>query len=213
MVKKAEPVLGPGGRSFDEQDDFVLNYRPSIDYVEPDQVTVEPPAPPTEPTLDDTKNQASKIVDSLNQVATLADALQQRIDQRVMSGGGVSIKLDPTKDQAVIAAMKRRFPDKTDPTTITYEDYRNALNCLQNQALPAPAISAADIMGAKSDPLRTDFGGLSNQAGENRPEISSPGNGVKAFDASAFQKAAVLALFAMMLPLISAQITSQTGGL
>ena len=213
MVKKTDPILGQGGNSFGAQDDFILNFRPNIDYVEPDQITAPPVAPSTETTLDDAKNQSSQIIDGLNKVATLADAVQQRIDQRVMSGGGTDIKLDPTKDQAVIAAMKRRFPDKADPTTITYEDYRNALNCLQQSALPPPAISTADIMSAKSDPLRTDFGGYSNQAGENRPEISSPGNGVQSFDASAFQKAAVLMLFALMLPLIAAQITSQTGGL
>lgn len=201
MAKKADPVLGVGGRSFDEQDDFILNYRPVIDYVEPEQLESEPPPPPA-PTLDDARNQSQQILDGLNKVAELADAIQQRIDQRVLSGGGTDIKLDPVKDYATIAAMKRKFPEKADPTTISYEDYRSALDCLQRQSLPPPAITQADMAAAKSDPLRTDFGGYGNQNGENRAEVSSPANSMQSFDAGGFQKMAILKLFTMMLPLI-----------
>lgn len=205
MAKKTEPVLGFARGSFGEDDDFILNYRPIIDFVEPEQVPAEPVVLEELTTLDDAKSQTQQVIDGLNQVVALADAVQQRIDQRVMSGGGLNIKLDPIKDQATIAAMKRRFPDKADPTTITYEDYRNALNCLQKAAPIPPSISFSDLQNAKSDPFRVDFGGLNNTQGENRPEISSPANSVEPLDVEAFQKAAVAALFALMLPLIQVE--------
>lgn len=205
MAKKTDPVLGYGGSSFGEKDDFILNYRPTIDFVEPEQVQAEPVPPSEEPTLDAAKTSTKQIIDGLNQVVVLSDAVQQRIDQRVNSAGGMTVKLDPIKDQAVIAAMMRRFPDQADPTTITYDNYRAVLDCLKKSALPVPGISLADIQQAKSDPLRTDFGGLSNQQGQNRPEISSPANSVLPVDVNAFQKSAVAALFALMLPLIQSE--------
>lgn len=205
MVKKTERLLGFSQGSFGENDDFILNYRPSIDFVEPFQAPAEPVIPDTTPTLDSAKSQTQQLIDNLNQVAALADAVQKRIDTRVVSGGGLEIKLDPIKDQATIAAMKRRFPDKIDPTSISYEDYRNALNCLQKAAPIPPSFSLSDIQNAKSDPLRTDFGGYSNQQGQNRPEISSPANSVQPLDTDAFQKAAVIALFALLLPLIQVE--------
>jgi hypothetical protein len=131
--------------------------------------------------------------------------MQQRIDNRVKAAGGVEVKLDPSKDAATIAAMKRRFPDKKDPTKITYDDYKKVLDCVGKSAATPPAVSADDIRAAKSDPLRTDFGGLSNQHGENRPEISSPASAVQPVDSEAFQASAVLALFALLLPLIKTE--------
>lgn len=210
-MAKVITQVGPLGKTFGNQDDFILNFQPEINFIEPEQVEVEPVPSVQETTLDDAHNETQKTIDSLNQVATLADATQKRIDQRVQSAGGLNIKLDPTKDFAAIAAMKRLYPDRTDPTSITYDDYRAALDCMQVSAVPPVSVSPSDILSAQTNPLKTDFGGYGNQQGENRPEISSDANAIQPLDLQSFQKDAILALFALLKPLIAKQIAKAVG--
>ena len=196
-------------KDFSAQDDFILNYRPTIEFVEPEQVEVGPSEETPPPVLDTARTQTQQIVDGLNKVATLADAVQKRIDQRVQSAGGLTVKLDPLKDVAAISAMKRLYPDRVDPTLITYDDYRRALDCLQVASATPLKISPDDVLAAQADPLRTDFGGFSNQQGENRSELSSGANSIKPIDLEQYQKDAVLSLFSMMKPLITGEIAKQ----
>jgi hypothetical protein len=190
------------GDSF-TRDDSILNYRPVIEFVEPPQIE-DTYSEATEPSneIEDARSDMTEIINGLNDVVKLADIAQQRIDARVTALGGVTIKLDPLKDQIAIAAMKRRFPDKKDPTQITYDDYKKAVACLAENVPAIPTLSAEDILAAKTDPLRTDFGGAGNQGGENRPEISSPLNSIEPVDMGSFQNGALLALFAKLLPMI-----------
>lgn len=185
-----------------EEENFLLNYRPRIEFVEPDQEIYEIPYEEPKETIDSFRDRTEKLINGLSAAAKLMDATQKRIDQRVNSGGGVTVKLDPKRDAVTIAAMKRRFPDKEDPTQITYDDYKAVLDCIEKSAADPIAVSAADLQAAQSNSLKTDFGGYGNQNGENRPEISSSANAMEPLDLDLFQKGAVLALFAMMLPLI-----------
>jgi hypothetical protein len=260
MAKKEDtyfPLPGDTSGSFDREDSL-LNFRPTIGYVEPDQVTEDYPIrtedqkdPPT--LLEDTRIRTQNVIDGLKSVVALIDIAQARVDQRVnasvaglgmpskisagttagttggeittaagagvgpgITGGagsgevattgpitsGVSVKLDPVKDAHVISAMKRRFPEKVDPTVITYEDYKQVIDCVHKHAPDVPAISVTDIRAATADPQRTAFGGYNNRQGQNRPEISSVANSVEPIDLEAFQYGAILALFALLYPLI-----------
>lgn len=203
MAKKEDtriPLPGDAGHTFEDQD-FVLNYRPTIDFVEPEQVDLDEDAvPPSEEvTIDTLRDRTQKLINGYRAVAKLADLAQTRVDQRAAT---MKVKLDPVKDQITIAAVKRCFPEKADPTEITYDDYKSCVQKMQDNAPAPPAVTAEAIRAATSDPFRTDFGGFSNQQGENRPEISSPAASVQPLDLGAFQKAGILALYAMMRPLV-----------
>jgi len=199
------PMPGDIGNSFEETDE-ILNYRPLIEYVEPDPQYFQPAVDvkPEPETIDSIRDRTQNLINGLSAVAKLVDIAQKRIDARVKANGGLTIKLDPKRDYHTIAAMKRRFPDKLDPTQITYDDYKGALDCLQKTAPAAttggmPQVTAADIRTAGSDPNRTTFGGSDNKHGENRAELSSPG--MEPIDLDAFQKAAVIAIQKLLKPL------------
>jgi len=207
MGKKKDyllPLPDDVGHDF-EDDDFILNYRPVIEYVEPGQEFpdnyMEEPA---EPLLDDLRNQTQGLIDANEAVGKLADLAQQRIDNRVAASGGLTIQLDPKVDGLAIAAMKRRFPGE-DPAKITYDMYKNALDCIDRQAPTPPKITDKDIRAAKADPLRKDFGGLGKQPGQNRAEVNSPMQVVEPVDLEDFQDNAVISLFALLLPMIMLQ--------
>lgn len=210
MAKKKDvtlPMPDDIGGDF-EDEDSILNYRPNIEYIEPEQQYYQDPSATITSkeaeTIDNLRDRTQKLIDGFKAVSQLADIAQKRIDKRVEESGGLSIKLDPAnpQDYQTIAAMKRRFPDKKDHTIITYNDYKQTLNCIKENAVAAPQMTADDIKIAKSNPYKTNFGGFENQQGENRAELSSNGNAIKPLDLAQFQKTAVLALFALMLPLI-----------
>lgn len=208
MARKKDvtiPLPDDVGGDF-EDEHHVLNYRPRIEFVEPPAEAAEPlVSEEPEDEIGDVRNRTQNLIQTLDAVGQLIDQAQGRIDQRVKAMGGVNIKLDPNKDAAVIAAMKRRFPDKEDPTIISYDDYKQAMDCIQRSAPSPLEIAEADMNAARADPLRTDFGGLGNTQGENRAEISSPASSVEPVDLEQFQKNAVVALFSLMLPLITQQ--------
>lgn len=211
MAKKSNPLFPEQDFSshystFDKSRD-ILTFRPKINFIAPetedisDQTISEKDAALQENTIEQARKRTEALISGYKQLNELAKLTQQRIDNRVAATGGVQVKLDQKKDNPVMAAMRRRFPQE-DPSIITYEVYKQCLQKLRNQAPAIPQVQLEDIKKAKLDPYRTNFGGYSNQNGENRAEISSPANTVDPVDLSAFQSAAVIALFALMLPLI-----------
>jgi len=206
--KKANFVVPEDVANAFDDDYDIFKFRPVIEYIEPDQLKDTQAAEEPE-TIDSFRDRATSLKTNLEALGKLFDATQEKIDNRVRTGGGFTAKLDRVNDAATIAAMKRRFPDKADPTQVSYDDYKQALNCLNESTIPPLGPTAEDIRQAKADPLRTDFGGINNQNGENRPEISSPLNSIKPIDTESFQKSAVIALFALMLPMIQSQTSSQ----
>lgn len=209
MAKK-EKLKFPGpsdlGHDFSD-DDFILNYRPTIEFVEPAQEPLfEDFIPPIEePTIDSFRQRTEDLIKSYQAIQQLAEQAQKRIDNRVVADGGFDMKLDPVTDAHVISAIKRCMPNSKDPTTITFQDYKDALACLAAQTPDLPLPTQKDIQDAKSDPTRTNFGGLNNKGGQNRPEVNSAASTVKPLDLSAFQAAGVVALFALLLPMVKAE--------
>ena len=218
MAKKKLNIFLPNesGHDFEDQN-HILTFRPKIEYVEPAPEYFEPkPVLVSDDTIDDLRNRTAELAAGFRAISELCNLAQQRVDNRVEATGGMEVKLDPIKDAHVIAAVKRRFPHKTenqtnkgsagisstDPTVITYDDYKQAIDCVKKSSLSNPGINPADIQEAKTDPYRTNFGGIDNKKGQNRPEISSAANSVSPLDLAVFQKAGILALFALLYPLI-----------
>lgn len=201
MIKKSNiPQPDEVGHSFEESD-RILNFKPKIEYVEPNPVELDaqPATQPAVETIDSFRDRTNKLINSYRAVSKLIDTAQTRVDQRAKA---FKVKLDPLKDQVTIAAVKRCFPDKADPTEITYEDYKTCIKRQQSSTATPPAVSQEDIRVAVNDPFRTSFGGINNQQGQNRAEISSVASSIQPVDLDAFQSAGVLALFALMRPLI-----------
>lgn len=202
---------GPGdvGHSF-VRDDAILNYKPRLDFIQPapeeGQGAQDNFAPEQQaPSLDDARNRVEDLIKGFEGLKQLAEAAQARIDRRVNSAGGMTVQLDSKKDATVISAIKRHFPKKADPTNITYDEYKECLKHLSEQSPGPLTVSDADIQTAKSNPLKTDFGGLGRQPGQNRTEVNAPTSAVEPLDLEAFQAAGVVALFALLLPLIAKQ--------
>jgi len=190
------------GNSFETEDE-ILNYKPVIEWEEPANEFLENnDGVPLTTDIDTLKTRTQGIIDGYNRVAKLAIDVQKQVDARVQTLGGLDIQLNPTIDAAVIDAIKRRFPTK-DPNKITYSMYKQALNCLQQNAISPPAITPQDIQNAKNNPTKTDFGGIGNKPGDNRAEVASPANAMKPVDLNKFQKKAILKAFKLMEGLVS----------
>lgn len=206
---KSEFVLPSDTDETYNEDYEILTYKPNIGFVEPEQEPISYNEDPPEESTDDTRDKTKTLINNLDNLSKLFGLAQQRVDNKVKAGGGVTIKLDPVKDAATIAAMKRKFPDKADPTQLTYDDYKDALECINNSVKSLELVTEKDLLSALSDPLRTDFGGYGNQKGENRPELSNNSSSVEPVDMDAFKKGAVIALFLLLLPLIVPKIKAE----
>jgi hypothetical protein len=192
------PGTGDVGHSFDKED-TILNYKPTIEYEEPLQEETDRPSTPQTNELEDLRNRTKDLISGYKAVQELVAIAKQKVDAKAAD---MEVALDPVADAAASNALKRCFPDAPDHTKITYEQYKACLTRMAKAGAMTPQVSAAEIEAAKANPLQTDFGGLGNQRGENRPEVSSPAGNVKPVDLKAFQIAGVLALFKMMWPLI-----------
>ena len=185
------------------EEDYVLNYKPVIEFIEPDSSYIEqiPDEKPKVETTENTRDRMQKLINGLDQLKKLFNTAQQRVDNRVKASGGVTIQLDKVKDAHVIDAIRRRFPNKADPTQLTYEDYRDAIDCVNGTVNTEYPITSKEMDEALNDPNRIDFGGYENQKGENRQEIASE-KVVDPVDLDEFKKASIIALFLLLLPLI-----------
>jgi hypothetical protein len=75
--------------------------------------------------------------------------------------------------------------------------YRDALKCINDNATKPPVVTP-ELLREQ----HTNLGGVDNKKGENRPENNTD---MANIDLTAFQVAAVIALFALMAPLTKAQ--------
>lgn len=182
-----------------QDEDALLNYRPNLNWEEPEEEFLEEASSFVEAeTIEDARSRTEALINGYNRVKQIAQLVQKRVDNRVNTSGGLDITLDPTSDASTIAAIKRRFPTK-DPTRITFSMYKQALSCMQNQALPPPAVQPADVQAAKNNPATTNLGGWKSPPGSLRAEVSSSANSMKPVDLNEFQGKAILKTFLLML--------------
>lgn len=129
------------GCRLDSTDRNVLEFRPNIAFIEPDQQdgVIEGI---DEVQFEDVQDSRSRIKKLASAVNTLATAVQARVDQRC---DGMFITLDKDADAETVSAMLRRFPGE-DPYKITYSQYRSCANAIRakgeeigKQAIISPA--------------------------------------------------------------------------
>ena len=200
----AHTLPGDVGHDFEDEHD-ILTHRPQIfwdppDPEEGDQVEVKP-----DPVIQKNRQRAEGIIEGYKRIAKITDTLQKKIDDRIAKLGGLSVDLDPKKDAATIAAIKRRFPDVKDPTKLDYKLYKKALACAKPK-LNVPQLTAAEILKARANPLTTSVGGFGEKPGALRQQNVGPSFG-EPFDPEEFQKNATLDLFKMMEELIKLNLT------
>jgi hypothetical protein len=168
----------------------ILNYRPSIEYVEPKQQEVVPTP------LSELKTPSLPQTDKLENLAATIDvlgaAVQAQIDQAAKD---VAIKLDPAIDAAAIQAILRMFPEKSTDTTlyITYQDFKDCQDLIASHAADLAkqaSISPEDIANARKNIDTVVPGGYGTPAstdGGLRPELSTKAQIVQPINMSDFQ--------------------------
>lgn len=201
------PLPGDGGNSFEQQDE-ILNFRPKIGFVAPEHDIQYEVRVDEEEEAEDTRDRTRALITGLEGLTQLAELTDKRIDSRLEALGGLDMKLDPVVDAATIAAVKRAFPDKADPTTITYDDYKACLAKLEAHAEDLRSKEDEEyIKGFQeslSNPLKTDYG-------IERPEIYNSGGGgagIAPLDLVAFQAAAIVGIFNMLVGMITDLVLS-----
>lgn len=117
------------GRFTDDSRD-ILEGRPNIEFVEPETegFTAVPEDVEDVPELPNVQERRHELRQFAQAINVLATATQARVDDKAKN---MKIKLDLNVDIATVQAMRRYFPD-SDPTEITYDQYRQVKECLRS---------------------------------------------------------------------------------
>lgn len=175
-------------KKLDSEDRGILQFRPNIQFVEPE---VEPQAPnPTQfpqerDQLEDALGELDRLRKLAQAVDTLAGAVQSRADARVIAGGGMTVSLDSSTDTDTVQAMIRAYPGE-DPNRITYDQYRKCKDMLRQKGIDLAGqgifSSEDDIRRARDEAQAagtnagTQLGGFNTDEaaqGLTRPELKN----------------------------------------
>lgn len=163
-------------KRLDDTSRGILEFRPQINFVEPD-VKQGPIQPITElPQLTEAVQKADEVRKLAKSVDVLAAALQAKADLRAKD---MVIKLDPKVDALVIASMKRAHP-AANPLEITYPQYAY---CKENQRKKGLALAGQGLVSpeqiqkaqANLDSTQGFDAGFNSEAAKNggfRPEVN-----------------------------------------
>ncbi len=179
-------------RELDSNSRNLLNFKPVIDFIEPDVEAATPnPVLGPVPVIDD--QAAAEVVreelfNLAESVDVLATALQARIDQKAKN---MAIRLDPVVDITVIDALERAYPDSEDGI-ITYDMYKQ---CRENIRLYADAqadkngVTDEEVDAASKDPngLVSLFNSPAAKDGTLRPDTSIKAQLVEPIDIKKLQ--------------------------
>jgi hypothetical protein len=159
----------------------VLNRKPKIQFVEPNQIPGQQKVPAAiPPSIEVKQAQITELIDQYSRLETLSNIAQQRIDKRARD---LKACLDPQTDVGVLASLRRKFGDVG--PCITYEQYKICLQELSDISKKAAIkVTPADLEAATNDQFRTTFGGL-NEDGT----ISQVQGPVKPVDPGCFPEA------------------------
>lgn len=162
----------------DDTDRDLLNFRPDIDYIEPD---VEPgvitPISEDLPQLEDVLAKRRKVMKLARSVDILATFMQARADEKAED---MVINLDPKVDAAVIQSMARRFPG-ANPNRITYPQYRACKDAMREagQNIADKANIKPDQIDALRDDASNMLGGSDETGDGPRREPKGVGAGLR----------------------------------
>jgi hypothetical protein len=154
----------------------ILNFRPNISFVEPDQQEVPIDLPPDPVTLKEVSDRRKRISDFAKAINQLATAVQLKIDNKCADQ---IIVLDSRVDNPIIQALKRTYPYGNISDRITYDQYKQCRDNLRNyadQVALKPVITDDDVTKAQNDINKGNYniGGIGTDAASNgglRPEL------------------------------------------
>ena len=174
----------------------VLNFRPNIAFIEPDQQEVPIQAPPEGLQPQDALAKIQRIQKLADAVNVLAAAVQAKVDAKARN---IKIKLDPIVDAQAIAAMNRMFLDEDESTEdgifISYDQYRQCKDNIRNYAdeiALKTRVTPEEIAAAKLelDSGTTKIGGIGTPEAANgglRPELEPKATIIEPIDIGKFQ--------------------------
>jgi len=164
-------------KRLDKDSRDILEFRPNIEFVEPEVTSVVPTPIPQPLQIEGIQKEVDQTVALAKAVDTLAAAVQARADLRA---SGMVIALDPGIDAAAISSMRRLYPDDN-PNEINYDQYRNCKDQQRDHGIETAkkaAISADDINKARKDLDNADDvqkTNLSQIGGFGSPEAANGG--------------------------------------
>lgn len=172
-------------KRLDSEDRGILQFRPNIQFVEPE---VEPQAPnpiqvfQERDQLEDAISELGRLKSLATAVDALAGAVQARADLKARN---MSILLDSSTDTDTVQAMLRHFPGE-DPNRITFDQYRRCKDMLRQKGIdlagqgifsrPEDIQRARDAAQAAGTNAGTQLGGFNTEdaaAGLLRPELKN----------------------------------------
>ena len=211
--KKDQRIPLPNDVCYNFEDDHeLLNFRPNIDFVSPEH---QPDAPGNERFMEDDigdqQDATANRILQLDAIVELADLAESRLDERISALGGLNIQLDARVDGPTIAAMKRMFPTNANSNQISYDQYKQALKAISAGAKKPPQLDPLDMRGAQENPFKTDFGAIGLAPGMARPEMAGGTQTIEPLSLPEFVAAAIMSLFAMLIPMITDLIKSVVG--
>lgn len=173
-------------------DQAILNYRPDINFVEP-ELKAEVPVTPEPIVTPEVIQERWAELDRLAKAGKiLAEAMQAKVDHKV---GDFAIGLDPRADVAVVDALRRRFPG-ANLTQITYTQYRECRAAMRDRGDSIARGIEPDwdaVKEVRANPAQVQLGvfDLNNPAAKNgtllRPDLQETGQVVEPLDMEAVQ--------------------------
>lgn len=171
----------------------ILDYRPDIDFVEPEFETpdFEAKAPTRQPEQE--IQEWEDLYNKYQAAEVVAEALLARVTTAV---GDFKIGLDPKYDYATIQAIKTVYPEKGDHSLITYDMYRQCKESIRDHglAMGKKAYPDKDILkGMRANPNAStlldalDINSADAKMGKLRPELSKSEQIMEPIDSEAFK--------------------------
>lgn len=176
----------------DRRSKNLLDFRPKIEFIEPEQQDSPIIAAPDKTSLEEVNNKRLKIKNLADSVNNLAQAVQLKINDKSKDQ---LIILDSQVDNAVIRALRRSYPNASNFDRVTFEQYkkcRDSLREYSEKVALRSAISGADIDDAKDQMSSGKFivGGIGTEEATNgglRPELDEKNRLVEPLDMEGVQ--------------------------
>lgn len=179
-------------KSLKFNDRAILNFRPVINFVEP-ELEAEVPVTPEPPLTPEVVQERWQELERLSRAGKiLAEAMQAKVDQKV---GDFAVGLDAKADVAVVDALRRRFPG-ANLTQITYAQYRECRAAMRDRGDKIARGIEPDwdvVKEIRANPTQVQLGvfDLNNPDAKNgtllRPDLQEQGQVVEPLDMDAVQ--------------------------
>lgn len=169
----------------------ILNFRPSIDFVEPSVLPATPNPVEAPPAVIDDGAEAEKIrlrlYNLADSIEILATAVQAKIDARAVE---MRIFLDPKVDAQALAAVRRHEIDTAEIPYSLYKHCRDQLRQYADEQAAKNRITKEQIDAARVEMEKKPIGGFGTPEAKNgslRPELNPKAQLIEPLDLDEFQ--------------------------